>query len=277
MEGAALPLRQSSRVKEFFLHPAFTSSAATSGTTHILSQQPILSYHQTRLFTSMDSVDYTKPYARLNLPGDVTLQELDERYFEVVEYWTVKDKAGAGEAKSQLSLVDEAYYAVLQNLIQQEMEVPASPDPIPPYTMQQVVTGQERMTRPSIHDSDMWMPPRETHAASPELDDDEDIEAELKYGRLSLSGDLGTTPGFRIREIDGDINDAPDRAVIVRTLTQDQAQAAANNGLADAVNCQGVWGYGIAKKLKKMVWSCFDNCLTRLTTSSAPQHSKSTN
>ena len=163
----------------------------------------------------MDTIEYEKYYRVLNIPKDASLHELDERYFECIEYWTSQDRQGDKSAKLEIRLIDEAYGALLQKLMKVHIEVP--PTKATTYTMQQIVNGQERINNPSTSDCEMWLPPQEERSSSSGSDDEMDVDAELdKQLRASLARKLGTAPGFRIREIEGDIRDAPDRAVIVR-------------------------------------------------------------
>ncbi|OCT49743.1 hypothetical protein CLCR_07183 [Cladophialophora carrionii] len=182
----------------------------------------------------MEFKDYDKYHGVLSLPEDASLQELDETYFNAVEYWTVQGRRGAENAKTQLQLIDEAYGALFERHLKDQEGVGYGKAN---YTMQQVVNGQERMTKPSEGDEDLWIPPRRARSASPEMEDGMEIDELQEYEKMEqpTAYQSDPAPGFVIREIEGDIKDAPDRAVIVH-----------------AVNCQGVWGYGMAKELKNM-------------------------
>ncbi|ETI19655.1 hypothetical protein G647_08667 [Cladophialophora carrionii CBS 160.54] len=183
----------------------------------------------------MEFKDYDKYHGALSLPEDASLQELDETYFNAVEYWTVQGRRGAENAKRQLQLIDEAYGALFERHLKDQEGMGYGKAN---YTMQQVVNGQERMTKPSEGDEDLWIPPRRARSASPEMEDGMEIDEVQEYEKTEQPTvyQSDPAPGFVIREIKGDIKDAPDRAVIVH-----------------AVNCQGVWGYGMAKELKNMV------------------------
>ncbi|KAJ9605967.1 ADP-ribose 1''-phosphate phosphatase [Cladophialophora chaetospira] len=181
----------------------------------------------------MDPIHSNEYHKRLSLPEDATLEELDERYFEVVEYWTVQERAGVKDAKRELQRIYEAYGVLLKrHMKEQDVKKNSNESNI---TMQQIVTGQDRFTRSSMRDADLWVPPRPERARSLELQGGIDLDGMDLDEAQENDDNLGTVPGFSIREIDGDVKNAPDRAVIVH-----------------AVNCQGVWGYGIAKELKKM-------------------------
>ena len=163
----------------------------------------------------MDSCDHAKYYKLLDLPPDATIQELDERYFDIVEHWAVQERRGHEDAKQNLRLTDEAYGALLQKLIREQdrMSVPTDQT----WTMQQVVNGQERIIKPSTSDDDQWLPPPRQRSPPPVFDEDIDMFRDMELEpRIPKDKDMGTAPGFFIREIEGDVKDAPDRAVIVR-------------------------------------------------------------
>ncbi|EXJ61735.1 hypothetical protein A1O7_02164 [Cladophialophora yegresii CBS 114405] len=179
-------------------------------------------------------------YHRLLSSPYACLQELDESYFKAVEYWTVQGRRGVENAKVELQHIDEAYGALFQEYLKDQEGVGYEKAK---YTMQQVVNGQERMTKPSEGDEDLWVPPRQERSASPKMGDGIEIDELADYEKMEQPTVYNSNPmrGFAIREITGDIKDAPDRAVIVH-----------------AVNCQGVWGYGIAKELKNMCPAAFE-------------------
>ncbi len=62
----------------------------------------------------MDTIDYAKCYKVLSLPHDVSLQELDDRYYEMVEYWALQVRDGVKEAKPELQKIDDAYGVLLK-------------------------------------------------------------------------------------------------------------------------------------------------------------------
>jgi dipeptidyl aminopeptidase/acylaminoacyl peptidase len=162
----------------------------------------------------MDFTNYAKYNKVLNLPEDASLHELDGRYFDAVEYWTVQGRRGDENAKAELQLIDEAYGALFQRHLKEQEGVENWKAN---YTMQQVVTGQERMTKPSEADDDLWVPPRRQRSASPEVEDGmETDELEGYEKEQSTADEVGPVSSFTIREITGDIKDAPDNAVIVR-------------------------------------------------------------
>ncbi|KAL2413644.1 hypothetical protein ABEF95_003578 [Exophiala dermatitidis] len=163
-------------------------------------------------------IDISRSYEVLGLPHDTTVDELDETYLQL----TLRLSGASGlrnkeESKEQQELLDMAYHNVLARLLK-EFREPFKAD----YSMQQVVNGEDRIQPLSQHDTYMWIPPE----APPSPTNPSGSESSLE--------DLGEAPGFSMNEIEGDIFDAPDRAVLIH-----------------AVNCLGVWGNGIAAQFKK--------------------------
>ncbi|EXJ54865.1 uncharacterized protein A1O5_12931 [Cladophialophora psammophila CBS 110553] len=200
----------------------------------------------------MELSDFTKYYRILGLPNHASLKELDERYFELVEYWTMKargsnDKSGP---KLELHLIDQAYKVILSKAMR-ENEATRKPAPST-YTMKDISQGQDRIIRSCLDNGESWNPPPEERSPSPQFEDIpqerspspqfEDISDRLRAGPVEQEPEdcLGTAPGFSISEISGELHHAPDRAVIVH-----------------AVNCQGVWGYGVALYLKRLYPEAF--------------------
>jgi hypothetical protein len=159
----------------------------------------------------MGNIDYDQYFRLLNVPYDVSLEELDQRYFELVESCTLQQLHGSKSAKLDLDGVDEAYGAIMRTFLRTAAEPRVTPEK--EYSMQQIVNGQERITKPSIVFSDLWGGPVPIRTADPRHQSMEEIEIDL-----DIPEEHGTprVPGLVIQQIDGDIKDAPDRAVIVR-------------------------------------------------------------
>ncbi|KAJ9614761.1 ADP-ribose 1''-phosphate phosphatase [Knufia peltigerae] len=151
----------------------------------------------------------------LGLSSDATFEDLDKRYLELTSHWSSLGLVDIEMAKPEQQKIDDAYKLLLPLFMEKFDDEPGliSED----YTIKQVINGQDRIQFPSTNEDDLWMP----QSSRPKPSDTEGSD-----GR-NLSS-------FFINEICGDIFDAPDRAVIVH-----------------AVNCQGVWGYGVAAHLKK--------------------------
>ncbi|EXJ87464.1 hypothetical protein A1O3_04424 [Capronia epimyces CBS 606.96] len=171
----------------------------------------------------MKNDDSARSYRLLGLSEGASLEELDERYLQLT---LIQNGPHAPqnkeEAKQQHDLLDKAYNTILTRFLrgEEEVEVPSSPQE--DFTMKQITNAQDRIHMPSTSDEDLWISPEASRPSSSQTD------SELPVPRAA------NAPGFSLREIQGDILEAPDRAVIVH-----------------AVNCQGVWGYGIAAQLKK--------------------------
>ncbi|OAP64241.1 hypothetical protein AYL99_00213 [Fonsecaea erecta] len=183
---------------------------------------------------NMDLSQHAKHYRLLGLRDDASLEELDERYFELTEYWTMRSENS--ESKLELHLIDEAYKALLSRFLGEGEETRRMTTR--PYTMKEVVQGQDRITRSCLDNGEMWNPLREKRSPSFEFEDIADrLRAEAAERDENCSG---SAPGFSISDLAGDLDDAPDRAVIVH-----------------AVNCQGAWGYGVALYLKRLCPQAF--------------------
>lgn len=145
----------------------------------------------------MKNFERTRAHQMLGLPFDVSLDELDERYLQLTLHFNGLDSPDdKDEAKKQGELVDEAYNTILADLIRGQGEAAGSSRE--EVTMKQVTNAQDRVHLQRISDHDMWIPPEASSA--------------------KLGPDRGEAPGFFMQEIEGDICDAPDRAVIVRKL-----------------------------------------------------------
>ncbi|OAL33226.1 hypothetical protein AYO20_07543 [Fonsecaea nubica] len=186
----------------------------------------------------MDLNDHIEYYRILGLPKDASLEELDARYFELIEYWTTKEgKKHNVESELELNFIDQTYKALLSKFLADGQELGQRGTRT--YTMKDVSQGQDRIVRSCLDDGDMWSPPPEERSPSLELEDISDrLRRELS--QQVLEKDLGIEPGFSISDLAGELHDAPDRAVIVH-----------------AVNCQGVWGYGVALYLKGLYPEAF--------------------
>ncbi|KIV82277.1 hypothetical protein PV11_04398 [Exophiala sideris] len=175
----------------------------------------------------MEGADILQYYAFLQLPLDSTLEDLDTRYLDLTLDLTSKHAlmyATKEEVQEQLQYLDKAYAALLPIIPLGEDDVEFVKEPM---TMRALQTAQDRMEIPPTTIADHWHPPLPETSPSPEprspgsdYNDDETVIA----------------PGFEVEEIEGDIFEVPDRAVIVHS-----------------VNCQGVWGSGIAAALRKAV------------------------
>ncbi|OQV11076.1 hypothetical protein CLAIMM_14976 [Cladophialophora immunda] len=187
---------------------------------------------------SMDLTDPIKYYRILGLPRNASLEELDTKYFELTEYWTMRAENNNNiEPKLELHLIDEAYKALLSKFLGERKETPR---PAPrTWTIRDIIQGQDRITRSCLDNGEMWSPPPEERSPSLEFEDiSERLKAEVALEEQERC--FGIAPGFSISELAGELHDAPDRAVIVH-----------------AVNCQGVWGYGVALYLKKQYPEAF--------------------
>ncbi|KIX92709.1 uncharacterized protein Z520_11561 [Fonsecaea multimorphosa CBS 102226] len=184
----------------------------------------------------MDHTELIKYFRILGLPNNASLEELDERYFELIEYWTMKgEKKSEKESKLGFHLIDEAYKALLAKFIKEgeERQYQTARE----YTMKDILQGQDQITKSCIDNGPRWFPPHKERSPSLEF---EDISDRVKVGGAHEEQEdcLGTAPGFAIYNVVGELCHAPDRAVIVH-----------------AVNCQGVWGYGVALYLERLVWT----------------------
>ncbi|EXJ83673.1 hypothetical protein A1O1_07297 [Capronia coronata CBS 617.96] len=170
----------------------------------------------------MKVIDQSRFYRILGLPHETSLDELDERYLQLTLHLSGPNGPdNKEEARLQQELVDQAYNALLARFLHTAKEIrPPSDDS---FTMKQVLVAQDRIQPPSHNDDDLWISPESSRSSG----------CDSKARRKTVV-DRGQAPGFSVQAIEGDIFDAPDRAVIVH-----------------AVNCQGVWGYGIAAQLKK--------------------------
>lgn len=187
----------------------------------------------------MTDREVAKSYAVLGLPPDATFDDLDERYLQLTSYWSSLNVVRSQEvAKRKQKEIDDAYQRLLPHFMEKLKEYPGLAKA--EYTIKQVMNGQDRIQFPSTNEDDLWMPP--SCSKSPDTDTEE-----WDYSSPNSS------PRFSIQEVCGDIFDAPDRAVIVRTsifLTRRSQQLTFS---IDAANCQGVWGYGVAAHLKTAV------------------------
>jgi hypothetical protein len=157
----------------------------------------------------MKPEDQTRFYGILGLPHDACLDALDERYLQLTLHLSGPDgPQDKEETRLQQELVDVAYDRLLARFFESEDKVlEPSQDS---FTMKQVVNGQDRIQMPSQNDDDLWMPPRASRPP-PDLSD-----AESNATVQGQSNGGGQAPGFSLEWIEGDILDAPDRAVIVR-------------------------------------------------------------
>ncbi|KAK5266834.1 ADP-ribose 1''-phosphate phosphatase [Exophiala xenobiotica] len=174
---------------------------------------------------TMTDHEYMRFYAVLGLPADATLDDLDERYLQLTSHWNSPKTANSkDEGVKKQKLVDEAYHLLLPRFIEMRKEIPGQVKE--EYTIRQVMNGQDRIQLPSTDENDLWVPPPPSSRPS--------SEGSESPGSDSADSDPGSPPSFCIYEVKGDILEVPDRAVIVHS-----------------VNCQGVWGYGVAGELKK--------------------------
>lgn len=148
----------------------------------------------------MEFSPYSDFYTTLDLPRNASLKELDERYFELTEYYSMrKHHQGAEEVNVHLKVIDEAYNALLAKFIRENDGVEEPVKEI--FTMKQIINGQDKIHMQNVTDEDTWMPPTAGRSPLDEFDGEQD---------------RGIAPGFKIRGVLGDLMDAPDRAVLVR-------------------------------------------------------------
>ncbi|KAI1609390.1 hypothetical protein EDD37DRAFT_697621 [Exophiala viscosa] len=173
----------------------------------------------------MASADIVQYYDYLQLPINATLEELDTRYLDLILDLTSKHAlvyATEEEVQEQLQYLDEAYAALLPIVPLGEDDIELVKEPL---TMKEVQTARDRMEIPRTTIADHWHPPLPEISPSPTpSSSDSDYETD----------ETVTEPGFEVEETEGNIFEVPDRAVIVHS-----------------VNCQGVWGIGVAAALKK--------------------------
>lgn len=102
------------------------------------------------------------PYLRvLGLSGDEYLDEVDDRYFELVSIWgSPKHPGSQSLAQKQLEVIDEAYQAILPRL----MDTFAISDTPHKYSMKNLETAHDRIQASSQDDNPFWIhadvPPR---------------------------------------------------------------------------------------------------------------------
>lgn len=156
----------------------------------------------------MTDEDLSPYYAFLHLPLDASLEDLDTRYLELTLEFSsdfALEINTKEEVEEQQSLLDEAYGALLARFVRRGEKTGIVKEPL---TMKQVEIGQDRMQiQPLTTLADHWRPPPRQFtltfdSSSSGSDQDE--------------GEVPAAPGFEVEEMEGDIFEAPDRAVIVR-------------------------------------------------------------
>jgi hypothetical protein len=166
----------------------------------------------------MDTANYDAYLRTFTLPLDCTLDELDGRYYEMIDYWKREERDGDTSAKHEIESIDVAYGVLLRRFLREqtdEGEVAHLLDRR--FSMQAVLNGQDQIVKASTKKSDEWTaPPRREAQLSPAIRDLDSI-IDHNFEKMDLD-DPSRAPGFSVREIYGDIKDAPDRAVIVREL-----------------------------------------------------------
>ncbi|KEF57015.1 uncharacterized protein A1O9_07205 [Exophiala aquamarina CBS 119918] len=213
-----------------------------------------LPYHHSPLTTpkreiTRSSAGHLAPYLRvLGLSGDEYLDEVDDKYFELVSTWGGPKHPGSQKfARMQLDAIDEAYQAILPRL----MDAFASSDAAHRYSMKNLETAHDRIQASSQDDNSFWIhadvPPRDSppHRLSPDHETSDNQ-------RNDIPSDY---PTFHVNEIRGDLLDAPDGATIIH-----------------AVNCQGLWGFGVAKQLKTEFPGAFKAYQSYCETAKRPRH-----
>jgi len=102
------------------------------------------------------------PYLRvLGLSGDEYLDEVDDRYFELVSTWAGPKHPGSQSfALKQLDMIDEAYQAILPRLI----DTFAESDAVRTFSMKNLETAHDRIQASSQDGNRFWIhaevPPR---------------------------------------------------------------------------------------------------------------------
>ena len=104
-------------------------------------------------------------YKILGVSTGATLEEVDQRYFELVCIWGVPSHSGDPEfANIQMRTIDHAYTEVLRHLMLARRRKRSH---LARLTYKQVMTGQDRMTVPVSKETereDLWIyrdtPPR---------------------------------------------------------------------------------------------------------------------
>lgn len=156
-------------------------------------------------------------YHVLGISSNATLEQLDQRYLELICIWAVPNHPGDDEfAQLQVRTIDNAYVQVLRHFMATHKDDSTKIS----LTHRQIEHAIDRMAVPLSKDSareDLWIhkhiPPRF----------DWEVKS-IKASRLTSINrpappsepEKELPPGFSIIKIKGDVLDAPDRAVIVR-------------------------------------------------------------
>ena len=156
----------------------------------------------------MVASDDASSYTALGLSSDASLEEVDDRYLELTSRWSAPDPPGGKEeGKRQQQLLDEAYKIILSNFIKLTERKESGTEG---FTMKQVTNAQDRISILGASDMHQWFPPDTLRITSQKA---KSYSGEMNH---PTGDNTGMVPGFSIQEIQGDIIDAPDRAVIVR-------------------------------------------------------------
>jgi hypothetical protein len=92
----------------------------------------------------------------LALSGDENLNEVDNRYLELVVTWSGPKHHGNDTfAQSQLRLIDEAYQAILPRL----MDMGTTSDMVGGISMKNLEIAQDRIQPSSQDDNPFWIHP----------------------------------------------------------------------------------------------------------------------
>lgn len=162
--------------------------------------------------------DRLSPYYHiLGVSSDATLEQLDQRYLELICIWAVPNHPGDDEfAQLQVRTIDNAYVQVLRHFMATHKDDSTKIS----LTHRQVEHGIDRMAVPLSQASareDLWIhkhiPPRL----------DSQVKSVMPSRLMNINRPAPPSdpekvlpPGFSIIKIKGDVLDAPDRAVIVR-------------------------------------------------------------
>ncbi|KIX07766.1 uncharacterized protein Z518_02420 [Rhinocladiella mackenziei CBS 650.93] len=174
----------------------------------------------------MATIDSSVFYSTLGLSDNASLTDVDARYLELTSFLSgPKNRGNQEDAKLEQEKVDKEYHTILSKLLmsKEKIQERVTEHVTEPFTMRQVINAEDRILMPNT-DNKYWSIVRRLLETS---------DSQASDGRKV---DWVKPPGFGILEIEGDIIDAPDRAVIVH-----------------AVNCQGVWGCGMAAQLRKQM------------------------
>ncbi|KAK5051575.1 hypothetical protein LTR84_003227 [Exophiala bonariae] len=198
-------------------------------------------YHQSPHSQREDHAEdevYAQCLYVLGLKGGESLTEVDARYFELISMWSgprLPTDDGLTEAQDQIRVIDAAYEGILPRLMQMD----PNKDKVDECSMKNVETAQDRIVPSSQDQNTFWI-----HADVPPRP----LKPSEKEG-------LKRVPVFHINEIRGNLLDAPDGAVIVH-----------------AVNCMGVWGYGVARQLKSEFPTAFNIYRSHCRMEDRPDH-----